>query len=205
MAGRHPVGEQPVGSVEPLLVVGDQAVAGIWNERAEDCDADLAGIHAAGKDIAGLGKPAVDGDEQIDVGQFVRAVLVAPAHKGLAGAVGGLAHLLNRAAIADQAFGRLPQHPVKFRPAQAPAVAGRDIFQRQVEQDRSVCERNAPVLPFQRGVVDQPGQFRIGGPQGLDRVRADVQAGAAFPRGRRVRPVPGSGFPDRACETGHVR
>ena len=84
-------------------------------------------------------------------------------------------------ATVQDAFARcLAQHAIELRPADTPAWAVGDVFQRQIEQHGAVGERYPPTMPEETRLRDAICQFRVDRLHHLDRVRPDIEPGAGF-------------------------
>ena len=84
----------------------------------------------------------------------LRLAVLRPFDHALRGIGRAARNARDRAVIGDDRAGRLAQHAIEFRPADAPARIVGDLRQRKVEQHRAVGERNAPVSPWEARGVD---------------------------------------------------
>ncbi len=153
MRRRNPECEKPVRPVEPLLVIVDQAAAGVRHEHARNCDPDMADCGLAGYGPADVGVTTVGGDQQIDVIEALALAVLRPFDFGFFKIGRAARNARDDAVIGDHRAGRFAQHAIEFGPADAPSRVIRDLRQRQMEQDRSVSQRGAPAIPCETGDV----------------------------------------------------
>ena len=177
---RHPEGQQAIGSVEPLLVVVDQATRGIRHQQPVDRHAVLANHRHAGQLRTRYRIAAIAGNQQVDIVDPLRDALFGILHEQAIRAAVHVAQSRNLGAVADQSGSLAAQGGVQLGPADADAVVIGDPGQGQVEQHGAVGERDAPGLPGQAACHHGVMQRRVVPQQCLDGVRPDVEAGAGL-------------------------
>ncbi len=180
MVGRHAEGQQPVRAVEPLAVVVDEAAAGVGHQRAHDRHAHMARLGQAREGGARGRIAPVGAHQQVDVVDRVLHAALRVAHGGPCRVAGARADGIDLAAVADRRARPGAQHAVQLRPADADARVVGHLRERQVEQRRAIGQRHLPALPRQAGGLHLGGQRRVAQAQRLDRVGADVEAGAGL-------------------------
>ena len=161
VTGRHPKRQQPIGSIEPLLVIVDQSVRGIGHQEPENRNTGLAHLRFAGDRAAYPRVPSVGRNHQIDAVQPMLPPRLRPGDRCLADVGGVTAYIGDIAAIADRRPGGLAQHVVKFRPSDAPAGSVGNLLQRQIEQHGPVGERDPPIVPEVTRLGNTIGKLRI--------------------------------------------
>jgi hypothetical protein len=147
--GRHAKRQQAIRTVEPLLVIVNQATTGVRHERPGHRHPDLTDRRCPGSRLTHLRVAAISPNQEINfVERFARTGLD-PLKSRLRRIRLAGTDPRNRCAVSNMRCSSLTQDAIELRPTDAPAIIVGNGSQRQVEQKGPVGKRDLPAAPWQ--------------------------------------------------------
>src|SRR6516164_3303778 len=84
MTGRHAERQKTIGAIEPLLIVVDQSVRRVTDQKAGNRDTGIADLRLAGDDAPDAGIAAIGSNQEIDAVDPICLSVLCPGDRYLA-------------------------------------------------------------------------------------------------------------------------